>query len=694
MKKIPSNITHNRLVILLKMFVFVLLLLAGCSTAKIDEATTPLAASTPTPQPTAQPTPTITPTLAYPVLLSTPFTDGLKVITADNILDIGLLAYSSSPQVRLFSVSPNAELGFVATTNGVIVYDIASKQVVKQLPPISSSGIVDSLSISSNGSRFAILADYEAQVWDLSDGLIFSLPLSPNGYNESYIRVKLSPDGKTLAVRDCDDSTEYGNQCWPVKIVLYNVESGAELDPQPEMSDQYYFNFSPDVSYFVAWSGVATFWSTSDWSIIGNLQIARGQTIGGLSPNGKLIALQDDQKVLIYQVENLKLIRQISVAVDNADEVAKIVFSPDETLIGITGNDEITVWNIITGEKFGSFPKTVISWGLSNDGQISTWSIPEEIFESQGLVSNQYRSVFSYSKTKDAFIEVQTGWDTLDGESVNTYKTCTYPLGDGTICQDYSVPVWTDSEGNLYKLHDSQESGVFDVIRVLPENTENLGTISSAAIPIWISNDNRFVLADSNDKTEIWDIISGTQVISWDGYTASYVVSLDEKTLAIALQKICGYRQCLSNFVVYDLENNITLKKESYDANAVATALSFTNDGQLIYSVCNYNTGVQAFQLDPKTGQKEKIDFSFPEEAYYDSMRMTISPDGELLALGLPDGTIHLYDAETFQELQSWQAHSRMITNLDFNPDGTLLTSASILWDMGDGFLRTWGIVP
>jgi WD40 repeat protein/DNA-binding SARP family transcriptional activator len=66
------------------------------------------------------------------------------------------------------------------------------------------------------------------------------------------------------------------------------------------------------------------------------------------------------------------------------------------------------------------------------------------------------------------------------------------------------------------------------------------------------------------------------------------------------------------------------------------------------------------------------------------------SPDGSHLAVGSNDSNVYLYDTTTWEILNTMRGHSEFIQDLHFNPQGTLLASASLddtfsVWEVSSG---------
>ncbi len=691
-------------------FLLVTVLSIGILLASSCTKVVPTTVITASPSMTQTPTLTLTPAaitnLTFPVLISTLFSnENLPPITTDNAANLNLIAYRESTQVYNFVLSPDGKRGFISTDSGLIVYDLASSQVIAQFDKVILR-YRPHYSLSYDGSRFAVIKDSQVEVWDLFQGKIFELTLFAIGDSRVFSCIAISPDGKTLAVRDFPDMNN-----WLPIFTLYDIESKAKIDSQPDASRSWYIEFSPAGNWMIGLSSssdtsTATLWRTSDWSKAQDIPLQFDQKVAGFSPDDQLIAFQTEKQIAIYRIEDKNFIRLIPVLSEEVSEPRYITFSPDSNLIGIGENDGIYIWNIVTGEPLGKYPKYDIPWILSDDGIPTMIQIPEEISSDHGLIMtqdyyNQMDAKFLESGQNFIFTKDNFYYDT--GKREDYYIACTVPLGNNSSCQGSTTELYIHTDGIIYTTREISEPGVFEIIPAFSKNPTSIGTIHSPGSLKWISSNEHFALVTINKKvnhtvniqvTEIWDIAKGKLVKCWDGYISKFAVSADENILAFPIIKNCGMQECGNSLIVYVLDTDQILLNRNAIRYTEYSALIFTPGRKLIFSISDSIT-VSFYFFDPKTKEVTDPNFwlritGFDYDDNFDFL--CISPDGSLLAMGFPDGTIRIYDAKTYEKIYSWQAHTGHITYLGFTPDSTLLISASIHSE-GDGYVKAWGII-
>jgi WD40 repeat protein len=91
--------------------------------------------------------------------------------------------------------------------------------------------------------------------------------------------------------------------------------------------------------------------------------------------------------------------------------------------------------------------------------------------------------------------------------------------------------------------------------------------------------------------------------------------------------------------------------------------------------------------------------YTFPEQEEKRTKEMEFSPDGALLAMGVMDGTIRLWDIESRQSAGMLKYPGETdIHDIAFSPNGGFLASggrvpAVILWNVASGeIVRTFGV--
>lgn len=684
--------------------IFVCLIMVSCTPGKVLGPTNlPLPTSSATPISTNTPNPTFTPTptLSLPVEISTPLPIGMQQITAKNVTTLRQVAYWGSPLISVlaFKLSPDKKRAFLDTTGGLVVYDLATQEILlsNQLVIGCTSYPDRCLSISASGERFAIITD-EVEVWDITQGLVFKFPVQARGSNDVFLSVEISPNGEMLAVRDFENQ----NNTWPPTVNLYNIETTQVLTEQinPAYSLDGYdgFYFSPDGAYFISVGFYSAILRTTDWSKVRDISYKSNQ-ITGISPNGELMYFRDDNLVAFYQTVDGKLVRQISAPLLYASVESEIIFSSDGKVVGVNEDDNIGVWEISSGDLLGRYPLLDKPWILVNN-MPSQVQIPDLISELLNITPDTgfdaWTIKMSYLEEENRVKMVQM-WAGYKGQWNYFYRACSIGLGEPSSCQDSSDPIFLHSDGVFYQVQAASAYARFEIVPAFGITGPSLGMLGRLETLEWVSPDNRFSLVEygslDSSGTEVWDLGSGNLLKSWPGYIQNFDVSPDGHILAMMLLETCGYTICGQNMVVYDLDTNRTLLNQILTDNGELGELKFFPTGELLYSIRKWQSGEnldQFYVYDPTTNESITLDLSLKYASYSDlslTPSIAFSPDGQLLAIGLHDRTIHVYDTQTYEEIFSWKAGGADV--LEFLSGGRLLISASM-----DGFTQIWGIEP
>lgn len=111
----------------------------------------------------------------------------------------------------------------------------------------------------------------------------------------------------------------------------------------------------------------------------------------------------------------------------------------------------------------------------------------------------------------------------------------------------------------------------------------------------------------------------------------------------------------------------------------VLRAIAFSKDGSKLAS--GGSEGVKIWDI-PKGTLIKNIPLPSSVES------LAFSPDGQTLAIGMGNGTITIWQANTWRSLKSFPAHSDSVSALVYSPDGTMIASGG--GGKKDKLIRLW----
>lgn len=116
------------------------------------------------------------------------------------------------------------------------------------------------------------------------------------------------------------------------------------------------------------------------------------------------------------------------------------------------------------------------------------------------------------------------------------------------------------------------------------------------------------------------------------------------------------------------------------ELNELQSVIAFSPDGNLL--TYGYDGTIRIY--DTKT-YTEVARLKVKDEPKKDLYAISFSPDGRLIAFGLGDGSVRLFDIKEGKEFAKLRGHSKPVISVSFSSDGTLMATGDekiILWNL------------
>lgn len=626
---------------------------------------------TPTVSPTAgpaKPTNAIPPTATspYPVGAGTPLPNpGFVEITNDNATKMIPIVKIIQQKVWQSAASRDGKLLFVATNNGMFLYDKQGQQLA-HWPSIMlpDQPCASCLSINSDGSRFALMTHRDgkwlAQVYNVlenNESLLFEKIIDETTVQSipNEARIAISPDGLMLGYGVADNDT-----------LLTDFGSGQTL--LTSQGGAASITFSPDGVYYIVRRGrEMLFWKTNVWKNPTNLLLPTADSPYAFSADGKRLAVAQTDKILAYTLDTLALTREISIPTPkNLMRNWQLAFLDQNILAGYNerwnsdhskATIDIAQWNLETGETLQMGTQEVDS----PDALSALWgaNIPLAEPRTGSLTLGQY----------DAFQFVDP-----DQLLVNSrHSACWVKLSSGES---------TCREDKQYRVFSSHTEAYIEVPQpnttLLKDWNNRLLHTVGAPYPILAVN------ATANY------VIINVKDITTDIY------GIGEKSPSGSLVgTLLAYAENAVHIVIFTAQKPTGMLVTMIDKRGMQTAYQKKGDFILKPIAMDVNSRVYYIQQDVGQGQfiLKTIDgtsytvndlarLTLPAEP----QAMSISANG-ILALGLKDGSVAIVSPDGLK-VTTFQAVSSPINGISLSADGRTLAVAST-----DG-IRVFAVLP
>jgi WD40 repeat protein len=500
------------------------------------------------------------------------------------------------------------------------------------------------LAFSPDDTLLASSAGNTINLWQLADG---APRHTLSGHKNQVSALSFASDGATLL--SIDPGMSGIEESDPLEARLWTVQSGALIrtfETTFYAAAQVVAPPGADTFVTTSYFEPGIIWRVNADALTQSEQIAEGASDVVFTADGSTLAVgREDGTMALHQSRDGALIKELTIAGSGY-----LALSGDAGKIVVGSTDEgVRLWSTASAEllgETGGFGSGINAIALSPDGSLLLVGTITGQLMLWDLASHTMRwsvAAHSLAVTQVAFAP--------DGKTVASG-------GDFMLDTDFpaeALRLWSADTGELLATLEGHTHTI-EALTFSPDGITLASSSYDRTVILWQVEGGRFLKKLTQKQT------FGQLEFTPDGQFLAGIVRFDTAGDDIWIWRMDTGEHTRG----WPLADDHSL----FSAMALsADGTTFVTSHDAALSVWSFADGAPG----PTFAAADKV------------MRMALSPDGQLLAVGLYDGKIEIWNVATGTLLQTRQAHTSYTNAIAFTPGGATLISAS-----DDGSIILW----